>query len=155
MLLNVKRPLILVGIILLAGGVVFEEKHRAATLINHIAAPDLKYSVLEVQSLATNNTLSASVNLWNISPVKTGGAGLNYTRANFQPDLMPASIDKFQPLPVNKTEPVITVMDREVAYALFASRDFTLTLDLKPEYSSPTSFMPSHIDPGIRGSFSF
>ena len=150
-----KRPLIFIGIILLAGGVLFEERHRAATLISHIAAPDLEYAALETQSLATNESFSASVNLWNNSLGTIGGAGLNYTRASFQTDLTPASLDRLQPVSVNKTEPVITVMDREVAYALFASRDFTLTLDLKPEYSNPSALMPSHIDPGIRGSFSF
>jgi hypothetical protein len=155
MLFNMKRPLILAGIILLAGGVLYEEKHRAATVGHHIVAPDLSYAELEEQSLATNDSFSGSINLWDNPRMKIDAVGLNNTGAAFQRDLTSASFEKIQPASGNETEPALTVLDREVVYALFAKRDFTLTLNLKPEYSAAQPLMPSHIDPGIGGSISF
>ena len=157
MLGNMKRPLILAAeIILLAGsGVLYEEKHRAATVGQHIVAPDVAYAELEEQSLATNDSFSGSINLWDTPPMKIDAAGLNNPAAAFQRDLMSASFEKMQTAPDNKTEPALTVLDREVVYALFAKKDFTLTLNLKPEYSAAQPLLPSHIDPGIGGSISF
>ncbi len=155
MLGNMKRPLILAGIILLAGGVLYEEKHRAATVGQHIVAPDVAYAELEEQSLATNISFSDSINLWDTPRIKIDAAGLNYPGSAFQRDLMSASFENMQTAPDNKTEPVLTGFDREVVYALFAKKDFTLTLNLKPEYSAAQTLMPSHIDPGIGGSISF
>jgi hypothetical protein len=150
-----KRALLLAGIILLAGGVLYEEKHRAATVRHHIVAPDVSYAELEALSLATNANFSDNINLWDNPRIKIGGAGLNYSSMAFQKDLPPASFEKIQPAHGDETEPALTVLDREVIYALFAKRDFTLTLKLKPEYSSPQALVPSHLDPGIGGSISF
>lgn len=150
-----KRPLVLVGIILLVGGVLFEEKHRAETFKHHIVAPELSYPELEAQCLATNGSFSGRVNLWDNALVKSEDAHLNHASLAVQGNLNPAGFETLQPNPGNQSEPAITVLDREVTYALFASRDFTLTLNLKPEYSNPDALMPSHIDPGIRGSISF
>jgi hypothetical protein len=150
-----KRPLLLAGIILLAGGVLYEEKHRAAILYHPIVAPELAYPELEAQSLATNGSFLDNINLWDHSRVKTDEAGLSYTSFAFQKDFAPASFERLQSNLGGKTEPMLTVLDREVVYALFATRDFTLTLNLKPAYSNPQALMPSHIDAGLGGSISF
>jgi hypothetical protein len=56
---------------------------------------------------------------------------------------------------VVETEPLLTVQDREAAFAIFSAAGFRLTFNLKPAYATPEALLPNRIDPGIRGSFSF
>ena len=61
----------------------------------------------------------------------------------------------FQPKLDNQVEPVVTVLDRELAYSFFQLGGFKLNLNLKPAYPNPDAILPTRIDPGLSGSFSF
>jgi hypothetical protein len=149
-----KRALVFIAMILLAGGILFEEKHRAETLKNHL--PPV---VLRDPSAApeTDNYTSFSdqVDLWGNPWAKPGDAGSSYAGLASQTNLPPTSFDQFQSKLDYNTQPVMTVQDREFNYALFEAGGFTLFLDLRPTYPNPQALMPSHVDAAIGGSFSF
>jgi hypothetical protein len=152
-----KRVWMLIGIILLLGCVLFEEKHRAATAQKHLAPSGLTDppAPFPAEDPFKASNFSDQVDLWGEPWVKTPTADLNDAGLNFLNGLKPASFEKFQSRLDYKTEPVVTVLDREVACALFELGGFKLSLNLKPAYPNPEALLPSRIDPAIRGSFSF
>ena len=150
-----KRPLALIAVVLFVSGIVFEAKHRAATLKNHIPPVESAYPDMEAQYLITNSDFAGHVDLWGAPMVKTPQVNYNYGSQAFKDNLTPANFEKLQATVNYKTEPVLTVLDREIAVALFSIGDFNMTLNLKPAYANPDAIMPSHIDAGIGGSFSF
>jgi hypothetical protein len=150
-----KRYLVLVGIILVVAGVLFEEKHRAATIKNHIVVPELKYPQFAVQPVARENSFADNIDLWNYPRVKTHDTDMAYANFAFQKDNAPASFEKFHSKFDDETEPVFTVQNREAAYAIFNGDGFKLTLNLKPAYPTPQALLPTRLDPSVGGSFSF
>jgi hypothetical protein len=164
MLCNMKRPLVLVGIILAAGVFLFEEQHRAATLahhiVNHIAPPKSEAPRLESSPVTLGNNFAEYANLWGNPWIKNSDPDFVYSSLAFQKDLAAPASDNILARPDLKTQPVLTVQDREAAFAIFSAAGFRLTFNLKPVYATPDALdpshlMPSHIDPGIGGSFSF
>jgi hypothetical protein len=149
-----KRVWIFIGLILLAGGVLFEEKHRAESIKNHLPPVALR-DPTAVPVLASDSIFSGSVNLWGDPWVKTDEVRQNPASVAFPADLKPANVEQLQSKFDYKTEPVLTVQDRQVAYSLFQAGGFTLTLNLKPAYANPQALLPTHVDAGIGGSFSF
>jgi hypothetical protein len=149
-----KRVWVFIVIILLVAGVLFEEKHRAQTMKNHLP-PVVLGDPAEAPYLVKDSNFSDNVDLWGNSQGKTGEADSGYISLTFQNDLKSANFEKFQSQLDDKSESVLTVQDREVAYALFEVGGFTLTLNLKPAYPNPQALLPTRLDAGIGGSFSF
>jgi|GEM_PF-3818861 hypothetical protein len=157
-----KRYLVLLVVIILAAGVVlFEEKHRAATvkphidIENHIALPESEAPRLLAPPVATKIRLADYADLWDNPGMKNPDPDQVYASLTFQKDLAPAGFEKIHAKPDEKTEPVLTVQDREAAYAIFSAGGFRMTLNLKPAYATPEASLPNHVNAGIGGSFSF
>jgi hypothetical protein len=149
-----KRAWVFIGIILLMGVILFEEKHRAETIKNHLP-PVVLRDPAAVPYAVEDSNFSDHVDLWGDPWVKTGEIRLDSASLSFQTDSRPASVEQFQSRLDYKTEPVLTVQDRQVAYSLFEAGGFTLTLNLKPAYPNPQALVPTGLDAGIGGSFSF
>jgi hypothetical protein len=151
-----KRAWLIIGIILLLGGVVFEEKHRAETVKKHtFPAISTEQDPEEDTYLIPKSNFSGQVDLWGDPWVKTDDPDLTYASLAFKNGLKEASIEKFQARPDNGAEPVLTVLDRQVAYALFELGGVKLKFNLKPAFPNPEALLPTRLDPSITGSFSF
>jgi hypothetical protein len=160
-----KRYLVLLVVVILAAGVfLFEEQHRAATIthhvVNHIPPPESEAPRLLALTVARENHFAEYADLWGNPWVKYPETDSAYSSIAFQKDLAAPASDTILARPDVKTEPVLTVQDREAAFAIFSATGFRLTFNLKPVYATPDALnpshlMPSHIDPGIGGSFSF
>ena len=159
---NPRFRLLLAGIILLAGGIVFEGKHRAATFHGHqITAPELTYAVPYdgAEFPATNKNFSDSVNLWFNPGREIHDDSLAYGGILLQSELGSAPMvydwtehpdagEKIQPSP-------LTVADKAVHYSLFNLGNFSATLNLTPVLATPQAIIPTEIKPGLSGSFNF
>jgi hypothetical protein len=160
-----KRYLVLLVVVILAAGVfLFEEQHRAATIthhiVNHIPPPESEAPRLESSPVARGNNFADYADLWGNPWMKNTDPDFVYSSIAFQRDLAAPASNKILARPDVKTDPVLTVQDREAAFAIFSAAGFRLTFNLKPVYATPDALdpshlMPSHIDPGIGGSFSF
>jgi hypothetical protein len=162
--MKISRPrfrLILAGIILLVGGIVFEEKHRAATLnSHHIAAPELTYAVQrEITDFPANNNFGADVNLWfNPGRQIHDDDGVAYARVLFQSELSELeAYERIKPSLGDKkiNLPSMNMADKSVNYSLFTIGNFTANLKLTPVLPTPQAIIPTEIKPGLGGSFSF
>jgi hypothetical protein len=149
-----KRALIFIGIILVAGGGLFAKRHRAATVKNHLPPVTLT-DPAAVPFVVKASNFSDYVDLWGDPWAKTADTGSGYTSLVFGKEPPPASFETFQPKLDNQVEPVVTVLDRELAYSFFQLGGFKLNLNLKPAYPNPDAILPTRIDPGLSGSFSF
>jgi hypothetical protein len=149
-----KRTLIFIGIILVAGGGLFAKRHRAATVKNHLPPVTLT-DPATVPFVAKASNFSDNVDLWGDPWVKTADTGSGYASFVFENDPRFASFEMFQLKLDNQAEPVVTVLDRELAYSFFQLGGFKLNLNLKPAYPNPDAILPTRIDPGLSGSFSF
>jgi hypothetical protein len=155
-----KRYLVLLVVVILAAGVfLFEEQHRAATVTHHVVnlipPPESEAPRLLAPTVTRENHFAEYADLWGNPGAKYPDTDLAYSSLAFQKDLAAPASDKILAKPDMKTEPVLTVQDREAAYALFNLGGFKMTLNLKPAYATPEALLPNHIDPGIGGSFSF
>jgi hypothetical protein len=149
-----KRAWIFIGIILLVAGVVFEEKHRAETIKNHLPPVAMRDPAAAPYVVKANN-FSDYVDLWGNPWVETDDPDLTYAKIASGSDPKPASVEKFKSRLDYHPEPVLTVQDRQVGYSLLDFGGFKLNVNLKPAYSTPDALLPTRIDPGISGSFSF
>jgi hypothetical protein len=149
-----KRVVVFIGIILVAGGGLFAKKHRAETIKNYLP-PVTLVDPAAAPLLVKDGIFSDKVDLWGDPWVKTGEVRPDPANVAFQTDPKPANVEKFQSKSDYHAEPVLTVQDRQVAYSLFEVGGFTMTLNLKPAYANPQALVPAHIDAGIGGSFSF
>ena len=149
-----KRALIFIGIILVAGGGLFAKRHRAATIKNHLPPVTLT-DPATMPFVAKASNFSDNVDLWGDPWAKTADPGSGSASFAFEKEPRLASFDTFQLKLDNQLEPVVTVQDREFAYSFFQLGGFRLKLNLKPAYPNPEAILPTRIDPGISGSFSF
>ena len=154
-----KRAWVVIGIILLLGVFLFEEQHRAETAKKHPAPASVMEEPVPVTLLALDpipeSNFAGQVDLWGDHREKVPAADQTYAGLNFQNDPGPASFERLQPRLDIRAEPAVTVLDREVAYSLFQHGSFKLRLNFKPAYPNPDAIVPSRIDPGVSGSFSF
>jgi hypothetical protein len=163
--MNIFKPRsrwILAGIILLVGGIVFEEKHRAATLHRHpIAPPRLAYSLPDenAESAATNKNFSDSVSLWFNPDREIHDDDMAYASVLFQSALgnEPVVRDWTEhPDPDAKIHPSsLTVDGKTINYSIFHAGNFTATLNLTPVLPNQQAIIPTEVKPGLGGSFSF
>jgi hypothetical protein len=150
-----KRFVYLVVIILLVGGVLYEEKHRAATTRHSPAEPASEYPDMDLVLNRSPSHFADMVDLWNPPRVKIADTDSAFSRLMVQQDLSAAQVRPIHLRPEIRVDPVLTVADRELRYALISAGDFRLTLDLKPAFATPEALLPDHIDPGIGASFKF
>jgi hypothetical protein len=148
-----KRLMIFIAIALVAGGGLFAKKHRAQTIKNHLP-PVILQDPAKVPYLTGGNIFSGEIDLWGDPWAKKENVTLAYSTFP-QKEFKPVNLENLQSKLDVKNESVVTVQDREVAYALFAAGGFTLTLNLKPAYPNPQATIPTRLDAGIGGSFSF
>ena len=149
-----KRALIFIGIILVAGGGLFAKRHRAATIKNHLPPVTLT-DPATVPFVVKASNFSDYVDLWGDPWLKAADTGSGSASVVFEKESRPASFEMFQLKLDNQVEPVVTVLDRELAYSFFQLGGFKLNLNLKPAYPNPDAILPTRIDPGLSGSFSF
>jgi hypothetical protein len=119
-----KRYLALVVVIVLAAGVfLFEEQHRAATIthhvVNHIPPPESEAPRLLAPPVARGNNFADYADLWGNPWTKDPDTDVAYSSLAFQKDLASAGSEKILARPEVKTDPVLTVQDREAAFAIF------------------------------------
>jgi hypothetical protein len=160
-----KRYLVLLVVVILAAGVyLFEKQHRAATLthhiVNHIPPPKMEAPRLMAPTVDQDNHFADYADLWDNPGKPNYDLDLAYSRLAVQKDFAASGPNKILSRPEEKTEPVLSVQDREAAFAIFSTAGFRLTFNLKPVYTTPDALdpshlMPNHIDPSIGGSFSF
>ena len=98
---------------------------------------------------------SGQVDLWGEPWVKAPESQLSYASLSPEEAFKLATAERFQSRLEVRSEPVLTVQDRQVVYSLFGSGGFSLKFNLKPAYPSPEAWIPTRIYPGISGSFSF
>lgn len=151
--------LILAGIILLVGGIMFEEKHRAATL-HHIVPPELTYAspANDAAVTAGNDIFSDSTNLWSTSPQEIPNDDLTYARVFFQSELgAAAAYDRVQNRVADQkiNLPSMDIADKSVNYSIFTIGNFSASLHLTPVLPNPQALIPTDIKPGVGGSISF
>ena len=149
-----RRALIFIGIILVAGGGLFAKRHRAETIKNHLPPVAMRDPATAPFAVKGNN-FSDYVDLWGDPWVETDDPDLAYAKLALGNDPKPAGVEHFKSRLDYETEPVLTVHDRQLGYSLLDFGGFKLNVNLKPGYSSPDALLPSRIDPGISGSFSF
>ena len=149
-----KRAAVFIGIILVAGGGLFAKRHRAGTITNHLP-PVVLGDPAAAPYVVRDNNFSDYVDLWGDPWVKTAHADSGYTSLVFENDPKTASFEKLQSKLDYEAAPMITVQDREIAWALFQDGSFTLKLNLKPAYPNPEAILPTRIDASLGGSFSF
>jgi hypothetical protein len=125
---------LMVGIILLVAGVLFEERHRAETLKQHLHPAGLESTAAPLFVLKENNFYDY-VDLWGDPWVKTDDPHLNNSSLAVENSAKPASVEKFQPRVSGKTDPVLAVQDKKITYSLLDLGGFRLDVNLKASAS--------------------
>ena len=159
-LVTMKKYLaLLIGVILLVAGVLFEEKHRAATMKhhieNHLAAPKPELSRILEPEIETPSPFAGYADLWGDPQAKNPEPAQTYQLIANEKSLAPVASEKILARPGVQSEPAFTLQNHEAAYEFFSGGSFKLTLNLKPIYGAPDAILPNHVNPGIGGSFSF
>lgn len=154
-----RRRWLVAGIILLAGGVVFEEWYRAATIAAHYPQTDLTHVVADnnTEFVLTNKNFSAAVDLWLNPGTLTYGADKSYADLMFKSDLRPANFDQLvthAPGGESYTS-FLTMADKDLTYALFSIGNFKATLNMTTVKPTPQAILPTQIKTGFGGSFDF
>ncbi len=159
---NSRRRLILAAMILLAGGVVFEEWHRAGTF-DHLPHPATQLTDTAddagTEFLMTNQNFAAAIDLWQNPAMPTHVANVSYANFVFQSELHLSPLD-FDRLAIRgdagKSHALpVTVIDKDVVYSLFSLGHFKATLNLTPMKAKPEDLIPTQVKPGFGGSFDF
>jgi hypothetical protein len=159
---NPRFRLLLAGIILLVGGIIFAEKHHAATIKeHHLVTPELTYALPQDgrELVTTSSGLETNLSLW-FNPVREShDDGLTYASVLFQSELgdAAAAYDRME-RPVtgeNFHFPSMNLADKSVNYSLFSIGKFSASLNLTPVLASPQAIIPTEIKPGMGGSFDF
>jgi len=158
---NSRRRRIMTVMILLAGGVVFEEWHRAGTMAHHHPATKLTDTADEAgtEFLLTNSDYAAGINLWLNPAVRRRDTEISYANFVFQSELhiLPEDFDrlatrgeggKSYPLP-------LTMAGKDINYSLFSVGHFKASLNLTPVKAKPADLIPTQIKPGLGGSLDF
>jgi len=161
-LFNPRFRLLLAGIILLVGGIIFEEKHRAATHAHeHPAtpAPAAARPPVGLEFLTTKSGLETNLNLWFNPLVENHDDNLTYARVLFQSQLSDSAMAyerMGRSVPgENFHLPTVNVADKSLNYSLFSIGNFSASLSLTPVLASPSAIIPTEIKPGLGGSFNF
>jgi hypothetical protein len=159
---NPRFGLLLAGIILLVGGIIFAGKHRAATVHeHHLITPTLTYALPPDgrELVLPASTLETNVSLW-FDPVREiHDDGMTYASVLFQSQLgdAAAAYDRMEK-PVtgeNFQFPSMNLADKSVNYSLFSIGKFSASFSLTPILASPQAIIPTEIKPGLGGSFNF
>jgi hypothetical protein len=149
-----KRAWVFIGVILLLAGIVFEEKHRAETIKNHLP-PMAMRDPAAAPYVVKDNNFSDYADLWGDPWEKADGPVVSYSSLALGNDHHAASFEKFQSRLEGKTDQLLTVQNRQLDYTLLDLGSFKLNVNLKPGYTTPEALLPTRIDPGISGGFSF
>ncbi len=146
----------LVGIGLLVAGISYEVTHQAEPVTKHAAVPVFEVSYARAPKTPEYGNFSDNVSLWDAPRMPVEAANASFGNPIFPGNLASGKYKRLES-PLNpRAEPVLTVLDEELAYSLFASGSFKLTFNLKPVFDNPqVFFIPTRVDPGIGGSFNF
>jgi len=152
-----RRLWVIVGVILVVTGVLFEERHRARTVIPHLhpaalTEPD-PAGVLEVVNRPNN--FSDAVDLWGDPWRRSAGPDWSGVSMASGIDTRPGRFETLQPRQEIKADPAITVENKQLDFKLLNLGGFKLNINMTPNYPNSDAILPSRVDPGISGSFSF
>ena len=157
-----RRRLIVAGIILLAGGVVFEEWHRAGTIAahhDHYPPTELARAAVDASTefVMTNKNFAANVDLWLNPGVPAYDADITYANYVFQSALRPVDFDRLSTRVTDLNNPVsfLTMVDKDITYSLFSIGSFKATFNMTPTKAKPEDLFPTQLKPGLGGSFDF
>ena len=150
-LINLKRYVALVGIIILAGAIRHVKQPPAATSESSftLPAPVLTYAKTDPPHPATNSGFLDDIKLSYDLPVTIHNSESNHTSFNFQKDLPSGSFAQLPRRSGNATKSAFTVVNRELDYELFGSEGFAFKLNLKPGNPDPRVLIPTRLDPGL------
>jgi len=154
-LINLKRCLILVGILFLAEAIWYMKPPPPAIGKSHFTTPVLTYAKTDLPCPATNSGFLDDINLSLDAPATIHDSGPNHAGFNFQKDLPSGSFNQLPPKSGDATKTALTVENRELNYELFGSEGFAFKLNLKPGYPNPEAPIPTRLDPGLGVSFKF
>src|SRR6202142_700661 len=144
-----KQCLALVGIILLMGAILSEQKLLAATSISHLTAPELTYARTEMPHPATNSGFLDNIQLSYEPGVEIHDPDPRSASHSLQTDFPTGSFDQFQPRSGHTPKPGLTMADRKLNYQLLGSGGFAFKLNLTPAYRYPEESTPTGLDPGF------
>jgi hypothetical protein len=151
-----KRVVVFIAIILVAGGGLFAKRHRANTVEKQLPPSVLTAPFpSETGGLPEPGIFADQVDLWGDPWVKTFDPNSDYPVLVSGNDHISASFEKIQPKLAAKTDSGITFQNQQLGLPLFDLRGLKLSLNLKPGYLTPDALLPNRIDPGVSGSFSF
>src|SRR5882762_911810 len=148
---NSRRRLMVAAIVLLAGGVVFEEWHRAHAR-HHDPAGNLTGqavdSVAEFSMPEIN--LGATVDLWANPGVPVYDTDITYANYVFQSAIHPEDFTRLATRSdngANFTLPM-TMSGNHIDYAHFSIGNFKANLTLTPFKARPEDLIPTQLKPG-------
>lgn len=155
-----RRRLILAGIILLAGGVVFEEWHRAGTIAVHHKSPtELANPPVDVSTefVMTNQNYEATVDLWQNPGVPVYDTDISYANFVFQSAFRPVDFERLALPATDWKSPAsfLTMVHKDIVYSLFSIGSFKATFNMTPTKAKPEDLFPTQLKPGLGGSFDF
>ena len=150
-----KQGLALVGMTVLMGAVLPEQKHPEATGTSHFTAPELTYARMDNPPPPTNSGFLDQVNLSYDPGVAIHDPDPQSASRSLQPDLTAGSYDQLPPKPGPVPKPGFTVADRKLNYQLLGSGGFAFKLNLTPAYPHPQASIPTGLDPGFGISIKF
>jgi len=148
-LANLKRCLVLVGIIFLAGAIWHMKPPPVAIGNRHFTTPVLTYARTDRPCPAMNSGFLDDINLSLDAPATIHDSDPHHAGFNFQKDLPSGSFDQLPRRSGNATKPAFTVVNRELDYELFGSEGFAFKLNLKPGNPDPRVLIPTRLDPGL------
>lgn len=157
-----RHRLIVAAVILLAGGVVFEEWHRAGTHYPHEAAHlamavTLPTDDASTEFVMTNKDFEANVDLWLNPGVPAYDTDISYANFVFQSALHPVDYAQLAARPADENNPLpfLHMVDKDITYSLFSIGNFKATLNMTPVKARPEDLFPTQLKPGLGGSFDF
>ena len=156
---NSRRRLIMAAIVLLVGGVVLEEWHRAGAARHHFPATNPASPVVDpvAEFTMTNKNFGATVDLWANPGVPVYDTDISYANYMFESALHPEDFSRLATRTGNGenfTLPV-TMSGKNIDYAHFSIGNFKANLTLTPTKAKPEDLFPTQFKPGLGGSFDF
>jgi hypothetical protein len=155
-----RHRLIVAVIILLAGGVVFAEWHRAVAIAaHHFPSTELTNPAVDVSTefVMTNKNYEATVDLWLNPGVPVYDTDISYANYMFESALHPVDYTQL-PAPVtefNNPASFVNVVHKDITYSLFTIGSFKATFNMTPTKAKPDDLFPTQLKPGLGGSFDF
>jgi hypothetical protein len=154
-----RRRLLVAGILLLAGGVAFQQRHRATTPPHDYPPTELPEPVADVRTefVMTNKNFAAQVDLWPNPGIPVYDTDISYANYVFQSALHPVDFAQLAAgvKDFNGPAPYRILAVKDPGYSLISIGTFKAGLTLTPTKAKPEDLFPTQLKPGLDGSFDF